>query len=123
MPGNRHTGWSSGAIGRIWPLASSGGSTHACLTRAATASGNGAERPPATHLLVVRHQNRPGVLAHVIGALGRARINIQDMENMIYEGGEAACARMNLSSEPSQAVMEEVRKKEEIIGVDLTAVG
>lgn len=83
---------------------------------------NKAERPPATNLLVVRHQNKPGVLAHVVGALGKARINIQDMENMIYEGGEAACARIKLASEPTQAVMDEVRGKDEIIGVDLTAV-
>jgi D-3-phosphoglycerate dehydrogenase len=50
---------------------------------------NRCAKSPATRLLVVRHRNRPGVLAHVIGEIGRANINIEEMENVIYQGAEA----------------------------------
>ena len=38
---------------------------------------NRCAKSPATRLLVVRHRNRPGVLAHVIGEIGKADINIE----------------------------------------------
>lgn len=55
---------------------------------------NLATRTPATHLLVVRHADRVGVLAHVLGVLREAGVNVEDMQNIIFSGGEAACARI-----------------------------
>ena len=55
---------------------------------------NLATRTPATHLLVVRHADRVGVLAHVLGILREAGVNVEDMQNIIFSGGEAACARI-----------------------------
>src|SRR5262249_52666262 len=46
---------------------------------------NIALRPPATHMLVVRHRDRVGVLAHVLGELKTAGISVQRMENVIFE--------------------------------------
>ena len=57
---------------------------------------NLARRTPATHRLVVRHRNRPGVLAHVFDHLRAAHINVQETENIIFEGAQAAVARINL---------------------------
>src|ERR1051325_7412314 len=54
---------------------------------------NLARRTPATHTLVVRHRDRPGVLASVLDAIRGASINVQEMENIIFEGAEAAVAR------------------------------
>src|SRR5919112_569881 len=62
---------------------------------------NLARLSPATHTLVVRHRDRPGVLAHVLDAIRSANINVQEMENIIFEGSEAAVARINLEAEPS----------------------
>lgn len=70
---------------------------------------NLAERTPATHRLVVRHRDRPGVLAHVLDAIRAANINVQEMDNIIFEGGEAAVARINLESEPSAATLDKLR--------------
>ncbi len=56
------------------------------------------ERSPATHLLVVRHRDRPGVLAHVFNEIKAANINVQEMENIIFEGAEAATARIGLDA-------------------------
>src|SRR5438067_10712191 len=70
---------------------------------------NLAERTPATHTLVVRHQDRPGVLAHVLDAIRGANINVQEMENIIFEGSEAAVARINLEAAPPVEALERLR--------------
>ena len=78
-------------------------------------------RSRAKRLLVVRHLNKPGVLAHVVGAIGTAGINIEEMENIIYAGGHAACARIRLDEEPSTGVLAAVRDgHEDVISADLT---
>ncbi|MBO0799197.1 MAG: hydroxyacid dehydrogenase, partial [Blastocatellia bacterium] len=59
---------------------------------------NLSERTPATHLLVVRHRDRPGVLAHVFDEIKAADINVQEMENIVFEGAEAAIARIGLDA-------------------------
>jgi D-3-phosphoglycerate dehydrogenase len=64
---------------------------------------NLAKRTPATHMLVVRHRDRPGVLAHVFEQLRQAHLNVQETENIIFEGAQAAVARINLDGEPSPA--------------------
>ena len=66
---------------------------------------NLATRTPATHMLVVRHRDRPGVLAHVFDQLRAASINVQETENIIFAGAEAAVARINLDKRPSEAVL------------------
>ncbi|MDT5121060.1 MAG: D-3-phosphoglycerate dehydrogenase / 2-oxoglutarate reductase [Acidobacteriota bacterium] len=70
---------------------------------------NLAERTPATHTLVVRHQDRPGVLAQVLDAIRNAQINVQEMENIIFEGSEAAVARINLEAAPPAETLERLR--------------
>ena len=55
---------------------------------------NLATRTPATHLLVVRHADRVGVLAGVLGVLRENAVNVEDMQNIIFSGGNAACARI-----------------------------
>ncbi len=62
-------------------------------------------RTPATHRLVVRHRDRPGVLASVFDHLRRWGLNVQETENVIFEGAEAAVARINLDGEPPADLM------------------
>jgi len=63
------------------------------------------ERSPARWLLTVRHRDRVGVLAHVFGALREAGINVQKTENVVFDGAEAASARVQLDSEPTRATL------------------
>jgi D-3-phosphoglycerate dehydrogenase / 2-oxoglutarate reductase len=85
---------------------------------------NRAVKSPATCLLTVRHRNRPGVLASVFQVLSEARINVEEMENVIYEGALAACARIQLDTPPSFEDLERIRSScDEILGVDLTSIG
>jgi D-3-phosphoglycerate dehydrogenase len=72
---------------------------------------NLARRTPATHMLVVRHRDRPGVLAHVLGAIRAAQINVQEMENIVFEGSEAAVARINLEAAPDGETLERLRSE------------
>ena len=70
---------------------------------------NLAQRTPATHRLVVRHRDRPGVLAQVLDAIKAEQINVQEMENIVFEGAEAAVARINLDKAPSSATLDRFR--------------
>jgi D-3-phosphoglycerate dehydrogenase / 2-oxoglutarate reductase len=70
---------------------------------------NLAQRTPATHRLVVRHCDRPGVLAQVLEAIKAEQINVQEMENIVFEGAEAAVARINLDKAPSNETLEGLR--------------
>ena len=70
---------------------------------------NLAKATPATCALVVRHLDRPGVLASVLDAISAARINVQEMENIVFEGAEAAVARINLETEPAPEMLKQVQ--------------
>jgi len=71
---------------------------------------NLARKSPACCLLVVRHYDRVGVLAAVFQRLKQADINVQETENIVFDGAKAAVARVSLSNPPSDAVLEDIRK-------------
>ena len=68
------------------------------------------ERTPATCLLSVRHRNRIGVLAHVFGVLSAEGINVEQTENVVFEGAEAASVRIQLDRTPGPDVVERIRR-------------
>jgi D-3-phosphoglycerate dehydrogenase len=70
---------------------------------------NLAKVTPASHMLVVRHRDKPGVLAHVFDQLRQSGINVQETENIVFDGAEAAVARINLDAEPPAATMAALR--------------
>lgn len=70
---------------------------------------NLAAHSPATHRLVVRHRDRPGVLAHVFDCLRAGNLNVQETENVVFEGAEAAVARINVDGPPAPALVEQIR--------------
>ncbi len=84
---------------------------------------NLAQRTPATHRLVVRHRDRPGVLAQVLDAIKAEQINVQEMENIVFEGAEAAVARINLDKAPSQTTLDRLRAgNEDIIELNVLEI-
>ena len=76
---------------------------------------NIARRTPATHLLIVRHLDRVGVLAHVFGRLKDAGINVQQTENVVFEGATAAIARIHVDQEPAAATLDAIRSGADIL--------
>ena len=81
---------------------------------------NLAKKSPATHLLVVNHYDRIGVLAAVFNQLKHAGINVQETENVVFEGAAAAVARIHLDSAPPPAALEAMRTESpDIIGLSV----
>jgi D-3-phosphoglycerate dehydrogenase / 2-oxoglutarate reductase len=81
---------------------------------------NVAKKSPATHLLVARHYDRVGVLADVFDQLKAAGINVQETENIVFEGAVAAVARIHLDQAPSDKVLDAIRaKSKDVIEVSL----
>ena len=70
---------------------------------------NIAKATPATCALVVRHLDRPGVLASVLDLISAARINVQEMENIVFDGAQAAVARINLETQPAPDLLERIQ--------------
>lgn len=78
-----------------------------------------ASRTPARAELMIRHVDRVGVLADVLGAIRRHDINVEAMHNTIFEGARAACARIRLGTRPSAELVAEIRGRSDIIHVDV----
>ncbi len=59
--------------------------------------------PTGCPSVVVRHEDRVGVLAGVFKTLKEAGISVQEMENTVFEGAQAASARIVCDKCPSEA--------------------
>jgi D-3-phosphoglycerate dehydrogenase len=82
---------------------------------------NLAKKSPATHLLVVHHYDRVGVLSAVFSQLKQAGINVQETENIVFEGAAAAVARIHLDSAPPPSALDAMRAESPDI-IDLTVL-
>jgi D-3-phosphoglycerate dehydrogenase len=81
---------------------------------------NLATRSPARYQLVVRHFDKVGVLAEVLGAIRRHEINVEEMDNTIFDGAQAASAKIRLSQRPPTELLDEIRaRSEHVIHVDV----
>jgi D-3-phosphoglycerate dehydrogenase / 2-oxoglutarate reductase len=49
------------------------------------------------------------VLAHVFNNLRRDNLNVQETENIVFEGAQAAVARINLDGQPSAALCDRMK--------------
>jgi D-3-phosphoglycerate dehydrogenase len=77
----------------------------------------------ATHVLTIRHRNRPGVLAHVFSVLAGASINVEEVENIIYHGAQATLARIHLDGQPDPGSLSRIRDgNPDIISAELSAL-
>lgn len=84
---------------------------------------NRAKKTAATWQLVVRHYDKPGVLANVLGDLKASSINVEEMENVIFDGGKTACATIRLATKPSDELIGRMlSRKDEVIQLTLNAL-
>jgi len=77
------------------------------------------EKTSAQYNLVVRHYNKVGVLAGILDELRNEGINIEEMENMIFEDGLAASCSLKLDDKPSVKTISKLAGGENIIQVML----
>lgn len=81
---------------------------------------NRARKTTAAWQLVVRHYDKPGVLANVLGDLKASHINVEEMENVIFDGGQTACATIKLQQRPSDEVLTKIRlRNDEVLQASL----
>jgi D-3-phosphoglycerate dehydrogenase / 2-oxoglutarate reductase len=64
---------------------------------------------------VVRHFDRVGVLASVFDPLKKAGINVEETENIVFDGAVAAIARIHLDSAPSDEVLDSIKSNSQDI--------
>ncbi len=64
---------------------------------------------------IIRHYNRVGVLANVLHELRSEGINIEEMENTIFDGELAACCSLILDKTPSAPLMQRIASGADII--------
>ena len=84
---------------------------------------NLAAKTPATHTLIVRHRDRPGVLAHVFEGLRSGQINVQETENIVFDGAHAAIAHINVDAAPPDTLLRSIREgNADILDVRLVAI-
>jgi D-3-phosphoglycerate dehydrogenase len=84
---------------------------------------NLATRTPAQYQLIVRHYDRVGVLAFVMDQIRRANINIEEVQNIIFDGAAAASCRLQLDGEPSPDLLHVLRTgNPNIIGLELLKI-
>jgi D-3-phosphoglycerate dehydrogenase len=80
---------------------------------------NVAPAATATHLLVIRHLDRDGVLAHVLGVLKEEGVNVQEMENIVLGGAQAAIAQISADKAPSEAAVSAMKMNENVFDVSV----
>ncbi|MFA6456136.1 MAG: 3-phosphoglycerate dehydrogenase family protein [Bacteroidota bacterium] len=84
---------------------------------------NKAKTTPAKFQLVVRHYDKPGVLANVFDDLKSAQINIQEVENLIFEGSQTACCTLKLDAKPPESTVASIAARtDEVIQAQLVAL-
>lgn len=79
-------------------------------------------RSPATHQIAVRHEDRVGVLAAVLGEISRCGLNAEEMENLIFDGAEAACCFIRLTAEPPPELLSALRELPHVLGARVQAL-
>ncbi len=72
-------------------------------------------RTPAKCELVVRHYDKVGVLAQVLGIIRRYGLNVAEMSNTIFQGSRAAVASIRVASEPSAELVAEIAALEDMV--------
>ena len=75
---------------------------------------------PARYQMVVRHLDKVGVLAHVLGVIKRHGINVEEVSNTVFDGATAACLKIRLGGRPSDGCVAEINAfSEEVLHVDV----
>jgi D-3-phosphoglycerate dehydrogenase len=72
--------------------------------------------------LTVRHLDRVGVLAHVLDLLSRNRLNVEQMQNRVFRGGDAAVATIDVGGPVSEDLLADLGALPDVFGVSATTI-
>lgn len=80
---------------------------------------NVAQKTPAKARLVVRHYDKVGVLANVLGLIREAGINVEEVQNTIFEQAQAASCTIDVDEKPPAELVARIRaRSDEVLFVD-----
>jgi D-3-phosphoglycerate dehydrogenase len=77
------------------------------------------DEPKGTIAVSVRHLNRVGVLARILTVLRNAGLNVEQMQNRVFDGGVASTATIHVSGELDVPTMDLLKADEDVIGVSV----
>ncbi len=80
---------------------------------------NLATQTPATHQITVRHRDKVGVLAAVLDEMRRVGWNIQEMDNLIFEGAQAASASIRFVGDPDDQTLRRIENHDDVFAVTM----
>lgn len=83
---------------------------------------NRAKITDAKYQLVVKHFDRPGVLASILHVIRQGNINIEEIENIIFQGGVVACCTLKLKSEVTPEMLKEMKENADVISISFMAL-
>jgi D-3-phosphoglycerate dehydrogenase / 2-oxoglutarate reductase len=83
---------------------------------------NLAPRSLGTHSLHIRHFDRVGVLASVFDVLRRRELNVEQMENRVFRGGNAAVATIDVVGEVDPDLVETLEGLPNVIHVSAVPI-
>lgn len=81
---------------------------------------NISKQTKASCCLSVRHEDNVGILANILKHVSADGLNIQEMDNIIFEGGKAACARIFLAGSPSPALLSNLEANPHIFAYSIS---
>jgi D-3-phosphoglycerate dehydrogenase len=73
--------------------------------------------------VIIRHLDRVGVLAAVLDAFQKEQLNVQEMQNVIFDGNAAASATITLAREPSPELVARLEARDDVIAVSVRTTG
>ncbi|HSR18429.1 MAG TPA: NAD(P)-dependent oxidoreductase, partial [Ignavibacteriaceae bacterium] len=76
----------------------------------------------AHHQLVVKHYDRPGVLASILSVIREGSINIEEIENIIFDGGVVACCTMKLKSPVTAEMLKKMNENKSVLSVSHVSI-
>jgi D-3-phosphoglycerate dehydrogenase / 2-oxoglutarate reductase len=83
---------------------------------------NKAKIADAHYQLVVKHFDKPGVLASIMSIIREKNINIEEIENIIFDGGVVACCTMKLKTPLTTEMLKQMNENANVLSVSHVAI-
>jgi len=83
---------------------------------------NRAKITDAKYQLVVKHYDRPGVLASILNVIQEGNINIEEIENVIFDGSVAASCTMKLKAPVSADKLKRMQDNPNVLSISHVAL-
>jgi D-3-phosphoglycerate dehydrogenase len=83
---------------------------------------NRAKVTDAHYQLVAKHYDKPGVLASILAVIREGNINIEEIENIIFEGGIVACCTMKLRTPATADMLKQMNENKNVLSISHVAI-